>query len=29
MRSHNGVAFTKFDYNFNFVPNNILPDFIV
>jgi hypothetical protein len=27
-RSHDDVAFTKFDRNSNFVPNDILPDVI-
>jgi hypothetical protein len=29
MRSHDGVTFTEFDCNPNFVPNDILPDFVV
>ena len=27
-RSHGDVAFTEFDRNFNFVPNDILPDVV-
>ena len=27
-RSHDGVAFAEFDRNFNFIPNNILLDFV-
>jgi len=27
-RSHDGVAFTEFDRNPNFIPNDILPDFV-
>jgi len=28
-RSHEGVAFAEFDRNFNFIPNDILTDFVV
>ena len=28
-RSHDDVAFAKFDSNHNFVPNDILPDIVI
>jgi hypothetical protein len=28
MRSHDNIAFAEFDRNFNFIPDDILPDFV-